>query len=110
CRIAGQRNGSRRVLETTHGGQMRALLVQPPVYDTQYYAEWSMPSGLLKLSTWLRELGYDLRLVDCLYPDSKGEVKQEIRKVVQVCSTLEWGLADYRQMVKERFNRSTIEL
>jgi len=43
---------------------MKALLVQPPVYDTQYYAEWSMPSGLLKVATWLRELGYDLRLLD----------------------------------------------
>jgi radical SAM superfamily enzyme YgiQ (UPF0313 family) len=89
---------------------MRALLIQPPVYDSQYYAEWSMPSGLLKVATWLRELGYDLRLLDCLYPDSKGEVKQEIRKVVQVCSTLEWALSDYREMVKERFNRTTIEL
>lgn len=89
---------------------MKALLVQPPIYDTQYYAEWSMPSGLLKVATWLRELGYDLRLVDCLYPDAKGEVKQEIRKVVQVCSTLEWSLADYRAMVKERFGRTTIEL
>ena len=82
---------------------MRALLFQPPVYDTQYYAEWSMPSGLLKVATWLRELGYDLRLLDCLYPDAKGEVKQEIRKVVQVCSTLEWTLADYRAMVKDGF-------
>lgn len=89
---------------------MRALLIQPPVYDTQYYAEWSMPSGLLKVATWLRELGYDLRLLDCLYPDAKGEVKQEIRKIVQVCSTLEWALSDYRAMVKERFNRTTIEL
>ena len=89
---------------------MRALLIQPPVYDTQYYAEWSMPSGLLKVATWLRELGYDMRLLDCLYPDAKGEVKQEIRKVVQVCSTLEWALSDYRAMVKERFNRTTIEL
>ena len=89
---------------------MRALLIQPPVYDTQYYAEWSMPSGLLKVATWLRELGYDLRLLDCLYPDAQGEVKQEIRKVVQVCSTLEWTLSDYRAMVKERFNRTTIEL
>jgi len=89
---------------------MKALLVQPPVYDTQYYAEWSMPSGLLKVATWLRGLGYDLRLLDCLYPDSKGEVKQQIRKIVQVCSTLEWTLPDYRAMVKERFKRSTIEL
>ena len=81
---------------------MRALLVQPPVYDTQYYAEWSMPSGLLKVATWLREIGYDIRLVDCLYPDAAGNVKHEIRKIVQVCSTVEWTLADYRTMVKER--------
>ena len=80
---------------------MRALLVQPPVYDTQYYAEWSMPSGLLKVATWLRDSGYDIRLVDCLYPDAKGKVKQEIRKVVQVCSTIEWPLSDYRALVKE---------
>src|SRR5579883_999498 len=89
---------------------MKALLFQPPVYDTQYYAEWSLPSGLLKVSSWLRNLGYDVRLLDCLYPDKKGEVKQEVRKVVQVCSTLEWSLADYRTMVKERFARTTIEL
>ena len=89
---------------------MKALLVQPPVYDTQYYAEWSMPSGLLKVATWLRESGYDIRLVDCLYPDAKGKVKQEIRKVVQVCSTIEWSLSDYRALVKERFGRTRIEL
>ncbi len=87
---------------------MRALLVQPPVYDTQYYAEWSMPSGLLKVASWLRGLGYDLRLIDCLYPSRDGEVKQEIRKIVQVCSTLEWNLATYREMTKEQFGRSTI--
>lgn len=89
---------------------MRALLVQPPVYDTQYYAEWSMPSGLLKVATWLREIGYDIRLIDCLYPNADGKVKQEIRKVVQVCSTVEWTLPDYRIMVKERTGKTTIEL
>lgn len=89
---------------------MKALLVQPPVYDTQYYAEWSMPSGLLKVSTWLRGLGYDLRLIDCLYPNPKGDVKQEIRKVVQVCSTVEWSLSDYRQMVGELTGSTSIAL
>lgn len=89
---------------------MKALLVQPPIYDTQYYAEWSMPSGLLKVSTWLRQLGYDLRLVDCLYPNADGQVKHEIRKIVQVCSTTEWNLSDYRQLVKERTGKTTIEL
>src|ERR1051325_9013094 len=69
-----------------------------------------MPSGLLKVWSWLRSLGYDLRLIDCLYPNDKGEVSHEIRSVVQVCSTLEWRLSDYRDMVKERYRRPTIEL
>jgi len=68
---------------------MKALLVQPPIYDTQYYAEWSMPSGLLKVATWLRGIGYDLRLIDCLYPGRDGHVTHEIRKIVQVCSITE---------------------
>ncbi len=89
---------------------MKALLVQPPVYDTQYYAEWSMPSGLLKVSSWLRELGYDVRLIDCLYPNAKGEVSHKIKGVVQVCSTLQWSLDDYRAMTVDRYKRHTIEL
>ena len=89
---------------------MKALLVQPPVYDTQYYAEWSMPGGLLKVATWLRGHGYEIRLVDCLYPNKKGVVKHEIRKIVQVCSTLEWSLSDYRNMVKESSGKTSAEL
>jgi radical SAM superfamily enzyme YgiQ (UPF0313 family) len=90
---------------------MRALLVQPPVYDTQYYPDWSMPSGLLKVSTWLRkDLRYDVRLVDCLFPNAKGRVKQEVRKVVQVCSTIEWPLADYREFHKARYGPRPISL
>jgi radical SAM superfamily enzyme YgiQ (UPF0313 family) len=89
---------------------MKALLLQPPVYDTQYYAEWSMPSGLLKVASWMRQLGYDIRLVDCLYPDRKGEVPKRYRSVAQVCSTLEWSYSDYRAMMKDRYGRSTIRL
>jgi hypothetical protein len=83
---------------------MRALLFQPPVYDTQYYPDWSQPSGLLKVSTWLRkDLAYDVRLIDCLFPNKKDRVKQEVRKVVQVCSTIEWPLADYREFHRARY-------
>jgi radical SAM superfamily enzyme YgiQ (UPF0313 family) len=89
---------------------MKALLIQPPVYDTQYYAEWSMPSGLLKVASWLRALGYELRLFDCLYPNKKGEVQKRHKGVVQVCSTLEWSYGEYRTMVKERYGRSTIRM
>ena len=90
---------------------MRALLFQPPVYDTQYYPDWSQPSGLLKVSTWLRKsLGYDVRLIDCLFPSKKDRVKQEVRKVVQVCSTIEWPLADYRELHKARYGPRPISL
>lgn len=90
---------------------MKALLIQPPIYDTQYYAEWSMPSGLLKVATWLRkDLGYDLRLIDCLYPDAHGKLKQRIMGVVQVCSTLKWTLSEYRELSKQRFGRTSILL
>lgn len=90
---------------------MRALLVQPPVYDTQYYPDWSQPSGLLKVSTWLRkDLAYDVRLIDCLFPSKKGRVKQEVRKVVQVCSTLEWPLPEYREFHVARYRPKQISL
>ncbi|WP_062239020.1 radical SAM protein [Fictibacillus sp. FJAT-27399] len=57
-----------------------AILINPPVYDTQYWARWSMPHGLLKVATWLREEGYDLKLFDCLNP--YGEDSGVIGKTV----------------------------
>jgi radical SAM superfamily enzyme YgiQ (UPF0313 family) len=90
---------------------MRALLCQPSIYDTQYFPDWSQPSGLLKVASWLRnEIGYDLRLIDCLFPNKEGKVKQEMRKVVQVCSTLEWPLDGYRALYRERYGQSSIAL
>ncbi len=65
---------------------------------------------MLKVATWLRELGYELRLIDCLYPNRNGEVRQRIQKIVQVGSTLEWSLSDYREMVKENTGKTIIEL
>src|SRR5207247_4586469 len=83
-----------------------ALLFKPPIYDTQYFPDWSQPSGLLKVATWLKkDLGYDTRLIDCLYPNKDNRVKQEVRKVVQVCSTIEWPLEEYRSLSKERYGR-----
>lgn len=48
-----------------------AILINPPIYDTQYWARWSMPHGLLKIATWLQNEGYDLKLFDCLNPYSQ---------------------------------------
>ena len=30
-----------------------ALLINPPVYDTQYWAEWSQPYGLVRIADQL---------------------------------------------------------
>ena len=60
-------------------GGRKALLINPPIYDTQYWARWSQPHGLLKVATWLKEKGYtDLRLIDCLATDEKRQVPERI--------------------------------
>ena len=35
-----------------------ALLINPPVYDTQYWAEWSQPYGLLRIAALLEKDNY----------------------------------------------------
>lgn len=42
----------------SHPDQKTALLVNPPVYDTQYWAQWSQPYGLLRIATLLKKHGY----------------------------------------------------
>src|SRR2546422_558173 len=65
-------------------GGKKALLINPPIYDTQYWAYWAQPHGLLKVATWLRGQGYtDLRLIDCLATNEKREVPFSILRKVE---------------------------
>lgn len=65
-------------------GGRKALLINPPIYDTQYWAYWSQPHGLLKVATWLKDNGYtDLRLIDCLATDEKRRVRHHLRDRVE---------------------------
>ncbi len=55
----------------------RALLINPPVYDTQYWAEWSQPYGLLRIAALLRKGGYGkLWLYDFLETGGDRKVEQ----------------------------------
>jgi len=45
---------------------MRILLVNPWIYDFSAYDLWSKPLGLLYLSNIFRNLGCEVRLIDCL--------------------------------------------
>lgn len=45
---------------------MRVLLVNPWIYDFAAYDLWSKPLGLLTIASYLRRLGCEIRLIDCL--------------------------------------------
>ncbi|MDP9347930.1 MAG: radical SAM protein [Gemmatimonadota bacterium] len=57
------------------------LLINPPVYDAQYWARWSQPAGLLRIATYLRGRGYEVDLIDCMETDAKGFVRKRRRMV-----------------------------
>ncbi len=67
--------------------QPSALLISPPVYDTQYWANWSMPYGLLRVASWLRGMGYMLKLIDCMEANKQRTVPKQKRLVRKLCST-----------------------
>jgi Fe-S oxidoreductase len=63
-------------------GTRRALLINPPVYDAQYWARWSQPAGLLRIATLLQQRGYAIDFVDCMETDVRGLVKKTMRSDV----------------------------
>jgi len=67
-----------------------ALLISPPVYDSQYWAHWSLPYGLLRVASWLRSKGYCLKLIDCMEANKTRTVTKKKRKVRKICSTDEY--------------------
>src|SRR5436309_4603156 len=67
-----------------------ALLINPPIYDSQYWAHWSLPYGLLRVASWLRTKGYGLKLIDCLEANQTRSAKKKARKVRKVCSIDEY--------------------
>lgn len=53
-----------------------ALLINPPVYDTQYWAEWSQPYGLLRIAALLKKHDYKkLWLYDFMEADTDRKVR-----------------------------------
>src|SRR5437899_2154875 len=49
-------------------GARHALLINPPVYDAQYWARWSQPAGLLRIATIIKKKGDDIIF--------KGEIRE----------------------------------
>lgn len=55
-------------------GTRRALLINPPIYDAQYWARWSQPAGLLRIATLLQNKGYLVDFIDCMEANERGIV------------------------------------
>jgi hypothetical protein len=68
--------------------QLRALLVNPYIYDFAAYNFWSAPLGLLYMGSVLRENGFEVGFIDCLRviegkrkPDGRAPfIKEKIEK------------------------------
>lgn len=62
-------------------GWRKALLINPPVYDAQYWARWSQPAGLLRIASLLKTRGYFVSLIDCMETNAAGMVpKRQFRR------------------------------
>ncbi len=66
-------------IQACTSGARRALLINPPVYDAQYWARWSQPAGLLRIATLLKTKGYRVDLVDCMETNARGIVAKASR-------------------------------
>lgn len=67
-------------IQSYRAGTRRALLINPPVYDAQYWARWSQPAGLLRIATLLKQKGYSIDFVDCMETNERGMVPKSRRR------------------------------
>ncbi|CAN5863930.1 radical SAM protein [soil metagenome] len=73
-------NDSTHEFPSGERGFRRALLINPPVYDAQYWARWSQPAGLLRIATYLQARGYEVDLIDCMETNARGFVPKTYRR------------------------------
>jgi radical SAM superfamily enzyme YgiQ (UPF0313 family) len=94
-------------------GGKKALLIHPPLYDTQYWAYWAQPHGLLKVARWLKDKGYVVRLLDCLFTDEKRNVKafqkekKPVGNIKRIVNHYGWSLEKLEaELIKHAKNES----
>ena len=61
----------------TNGKRKVALLISPPIYDTQYWSQWSQPYGLLRIAALLKKYQYKrIELFDFLEVRESEKIHQ----------------------------------
>ncbi len=72
--INRQIQAGQKALTCTIMKQLKALLINPYIYDFAAYNFWSSPLGLLYVGSILRKNGFEIGLIDCM------KVQEEKRK------------------------------
>lgn len=97
----------------------RALLIQPPVYDFALYDLFLQPYGLLRIGRWLRDAGYQVRLVDALDPPpqrrapGRGRINRERVQSPAELSGVERAYARYgvpREVLRSRIAQKPADI
>ncbi len=61
----------------------RVLLCNPPIYDTRFpWARFQQPVTLLQLSTLLKRLGCDVRILDALHTEPNTTLRRRRMRVL----------------------------
>lgn len=81
----------------------KALLINPPVYDVQYWERWSLPHGLLRISSYLKQNDFEVKLIDCLRGDINRRVKSRRMSVVELGTCKEYNLVEFGNKLPDKF-------
>jgi radical SAM superfamily enzyme YgiQ (UPF0313 family) len=84
-----------------HVKHLRALLINPYIYDVSAYSFWSAPLGLLYMGSVLRQNGIDIQLIDCLAVDETKRKEDGRAPFIRTRVTKPEAAAT----VEKRFNR-----
>ena len=65
----------------------RVLLCNPPIYDTRFpWARFQQPVTLLQLSTLLKRLGCDVRILDALHTEPNTTLRRRANRRLPPCT------------------------
>lgn len=73
----------------------KVLLINPPIYDYLSHTNpdsmgrWGQPTGLLRISTFLKLNGCNVSLFDCLEENDNGYIPTTFRKIVKFGNLIE---------------------
>ncbi len=66
----------------------RILLINSPAFDTRLpWASWHQPVGLLKIGAYLKENGFEVKIIDCLQLHKTGRLPKEKQKSITIEKT-----------------------